>query len=216
MLSLKKSKVLLVSKSLWVWDSTNDTTLTSRFIKVDEELKIVCPIPNCLATFGTSKTEKYQIHRAHHDQVERFKEANPLNPGHDRLDWPCLECPSSMADYESWLSHKVYGSPEIIGKRHPSLLNHCEPWLRIWFIHGSLSNVDIPDVNINHTITNTVSNTGDVLIWKPLVYRYAKHVAKRDLGLYDSHRLFLVVTAAMSWPYWDWSSPNKSSDTWKL
>ena len=132
-----------------------------------------------MATFGTSKTEKYQIHRAHHDQVERFKEAHPVNPGQERLDWPCLECPSSMADYESWLSHKVHGSQYIEIKIKPI---HCEPWLRIWFTRGSLSNVDIPDVNISHMITNIVSSTGDVLIWKQLVYRYAKHAAKRNPG----------------------------------
>ena len=88
--------------------------LTLFLYEVDEELKIVCPIPGCLATFGSSKTEKYQIHRAHHDQVQQFKDNNPVNPAHERLIWPCLECPSSMADYESWLSHKENGLSYLI------------------------------------------------------------------------------------------------------
>ena len=63
------------------------TIVYGQYFLVDDELKIVCPIPGYLATFGTSKTEKYQFHRAHHDQVQllQFKNNNPVNLGYDNI-----------------------------------------------------------------------------------------------------------------------------------
>ena len=68
-------------------------------VKIDDQLKLICPRQNCSTSFGATKTEKYRLHIAHHEMLDK-----QLEPGES--GWPCKDCSFRSAVYSDWLSHR--------------------------------------------------------------------------------------------------------------